>query len=158
MSARASRPRRAASATNGALALSVWVRLLKAHGLAMRQVRRLVPGGLTLPQFDVLVQLHRRADGMTPGALTRALLVTAGNVTGIVGRLVARDLAERQPVPEDRRTVRIRLTPRGRRLMRRAIPRHRRDVGALLSAVSPADLARLRELLGRLDRALEARP
>jgi DNA-binding MarR family transcriptional regulator len=104
------------------------------------------------------VQLHRRADGMTPGELTRALLVTAGNVTGIVGRLVAMDLAERQPVPEDRRTVRIRLTPRGRRLMRRAIPRHRRDLGALLSAVAPADLARLRELLGRLDRALEARP
>ena len=158
MSARASRPRRAASATNGALALSVWVRLLKAHGLALRQVRRLVPEGLTLPQFDVLVQLHRRADGMTPGELTRALLVTAGNVTGIVGRLVAMDLADRQPVPEDRRTVRIRLTPRGRRLMRRAIPRHRRDLGALLSTVSPADLARLRELLGRLDRALEARP
>ena len=149
--------RRAAS-DNGALALSVWVRLLKAHGLALRQVRRLVPGGLTLPQFDVLVQLDRRAGGMTPGELTRALLVTGGNVTGIVGRLVAMDLAERHPVPGDRRAVRVRLTPRGRRLMRRAIPRHRRDLAALLSGVSPADLARLRDLLGRFGRALEARP
>jgi DNA-binding MarR family transcriptional regulator len=149
---------RRAAAADDALAVSVWVRLLKAHGLLLRQVRRRVPEGLTLPQFDVLVQLHRSDEGMSPGELTRALLVTAGNVTGIVGRLVAMDLAERQPVPEDRRTVRIRLTPRGRRLMRRAIPRHRRDLGALLSAVAPADLARLRELLGRLDRALEARP
>ena len=158
MSRRAARPRRRSAEADGALALSVWVRLLKAHGLALRQVRRLVPEGLTLPQFDVLVQLDRRSGGMTPGELTRALLVTAGNVTGIVGRLVTMGLAERHPVPEDRRAVRVRLTPRGRRLMRRAIPRHRRDVAALLTGVSPADLARLRELLGRLDRALEARP
>ena len=149
--------RRAASA-DGALALSVWVRLLKAHGLVLRQVRRRVPEGLTLPQFDVLGQLHRHREGMTPGELTRALLVTAGNVTGIVSRLVAMDLAERQPVPGDRRAVRVRLTARGRRLMRRAIPRHRRDVAALLAGVSPADLGRLRGLLGRLGRALEAEP
>jgi DNA-binding MarR family transcriptional regulator len=149
---------RRAAAADGALALSVWVRLLKAHGLALRQVRRRVPEGLTLPQFDVLGQLHRRRQGMTPGELTRALLVTAGNVTGIVSRLVAMDLAERQPVPGDRRAVRVRLTARGRRLMRRAIPRHRRDVAALLAGVSPADLGRLRGLLGRLGRALEAEP
>jgi DNA-binding MarR family transcriptional regulator len=150
--------RRAAAAADDALALSVWVRLLKAHGLLLRQVRRRVPEGLTLPQFDVLVQLQRRDDGMTPGELTRALLVTAGNVTGIVRRLVAMDLAERHPVPEDRRAVRVRLTARGRRLMRRAITRHRRDVAALLAGVSPADLGRLRDLLGRLGRALELEP
>jgi len=158
MSTRAARPRRAAAAVDGGLTLSVWVRLLKAHGLVLRQVRRRVPEGLTLPQFDVLVQLHRRDDGMTPGELTRALLVTAGNVTGIVSRLVAVDLARRQPVPEDGRTVLIRLTPRGRRLMRRAIPRHRRDVATLFSGVSPADLGRLRDLLGRLNRTLEREP
>jgi DNA-binding MarR family transcriptional regulator len=132
------------------------VRLLKAHGLALRQARQRVPGGLTLPQFDVLAQLHRRAEGMTPGELTRALLVTGGNVTGIVSRLVAMGLAERRPVPEDRRAVRVRLTAGGRRLMRRAIPRHGRAVASLLSGVSPADLGRLRELLGRLGRVLEA--
>ena len=149
---------RRAAAADGALALSVWVRLLKAHGLALRQVRRRVPEGLTLPQFDVLGQLHRRREGMTPGELTRALLVTAGNVTGVVGRLVAVGLVERHPVPEDRRAVRVRLTPRGRRLMRRAIPRHRRDVATLLAGVSPADLGRLRDLLGHLGRTLEREP
>ena len=149
---------RRAAAADDALAVSVWVRLLKAHGLVLRQVRRRVPEGLTLPQFDVLVQLHRSDEGMSPGELTRALLVTAGNVTGIVGRLVAMDLAERRPVPEDRRAVRVRLTARGRRLMRRAIPRHRRDVAALFAGVSPADLGRLRGLLGRLGRTLELPP
>jgi DNA-binding MarR family transcriptional regulator len=137
------------------LALSVWVRLLKVHALLMREVRRRVPEDLTLPQFDVLVQLARREAGMTPGELTRELLVTAGNVTGIVERLAGVGLVERRPVPEDRRAVRVRLTTRGRRLMRRAIPRHRRDVDALLEGVPTQDLASLRDLLGTVSRALE---
>ncbi|HJS59832.1 MAG TPA: MarR family transcriptional regulator [Vicinamibacteria bacterium] len=145
-------------AEDGQLAVSVWVRLLKAHGLLLRELRRRVPPELTLPQFDVLAQLHRRPQGMTPGQLTRELLVTAGNVTGIVARLEALDLVERQPVPEDRRAVRLRLTARGRRLMDRAIPRHRREVGALIGRVAAPRLESLRDLLGELSRSLEARP
>lgn len=139
----------------GQLALSVWVRLLKAHGLMLREVRRRVPVSLTLPQFDVLAQLHRREEGMTPGELTRELLVTAGNVTGIVDRLVRLALAERRPVPDDRRAVRVRLTARGQKLMRRIIPRHRRDVAFLLARVPADELARLRDLLGNLARSIE---
>lgn len=145
-------------AKDGQLAVSVWVRLLKAHGLLLRELRRRVPPSPTLPQFDVLAQLHRRPQGMTPGQLTRELLVTAGNVTGIVARLEALDLVERRPVPEDRRAVRLRLTARGRRLMDRAIPRHRREVGALLGRVAAPRLESLRDLLGELSRSLEARP
>ena len=92
---------------------------------------------------------------MTPGELTRELLVTAGNVTGIVERLVRLGLAERRPVPHDRRAVRVRLTARGRQLMRRIIPRHRRDVAVLLSRVPAGDLARLRDLLGNIARLIE---
>ena len=139
---------------DGQLAVSVWIRLLKAHGLMLREVRRRVPVDLTLPQFDVLAQLHRREEGMTPGELTRELLVTAGNVTGIVDRLVRLGLAERRPVPHDRRAVRVRLTARGQKLMRRIIPRHRRDVGVLLGRVPAQDLTRLRDLLGSLARSL----
>jgi len=139
------------------LALSVWVRLLKVHGLMVPELRRRLPDGLTLPQFDVLVQLSRRTQGMTPGELTKALLVTAGNVTGVVDRLVRLRLAERRPVPEDRRAVRVRLSPRGRAVMRRAIPRHRRDVSTLMGLVPTAQLRQLRNLLGALNAALEAR-
>jgi DNA-binding MarR family transcriptional regulator len=133
------------------------VRLLKAHGLLLREVRRRVPEDLTLPQFDILAQLYRCEAGMTPGELTRELLVTAGNVTGIVERVVRLGLAERRPVPEDRRTVRIHLTPRGRQLMQRAIPKHRRDIESMVARVPASDLRRLRGLLGRLGRSLEAR-
>src|SRR4029079_699763 len=106
---------------------------------------------------------------MTSRELTRELLVTAGNVTGLVDRLAALGLGERRPVPEDGRAVRGGLTERarggvpwgsalgerGRRWPRRAVPRHRRDVESLLSPLPPRDLARLRRLLGRLRRSLE---
>jgi DNA-binding MarR family transcriptional regulator len=151
-------PRRPASRGAAAgLALSVWLRLLKVHGLLLREVRRVVPAALTLPQFDVLAQLHCRPEGMSPGELTRALLVTAGNVTGVVERLTRLGLALRQPVPTDRRTVRVRLTRRGRLLMERAIPRHARDLDRLLSGVPAGELAALQERLGALARRLEAR-
>lgn len=138
--------------------LSTWVRLLKAHALLLRQVRRFVPEHLTLPQFDVLAQLHRHPGGTTPGTLTRELLVTAGNVTGMVDRLVNMGLAERHPMPHDRRAVRVRLSAKGRQVMRRAIPRHRRDVEALLACFPQRDLIRLRKLLGGLIQALESGP
>ena len=92
---------------------------------------------------------------MTAGELTRALLVTAGNVTGLVNRLARMGLVERRRVPEDRRAVRIVLTARARALVRRAIPRHRRDVESLLGGLAPRDLVRLRALLGRLTESLE---
>jgi DNA-binding MarR family transcriptional regulator len=151
---RTARPTRRASVGDSSLPLAVWVRLLKAHGLILRELRRRVPEDLTLPQFDVLAQLHRDPEGMTSGELTRALLVTAGNVSGIVGRLAGLGLVERRPVPGDRRTARIRLTTRGRELMRRALPRHRGDVGGLMSAMPAEDLVQLRELLGRLNDSL----
>lgn len=150
---RAALPRRRAN-VDTALPLAAWVRLLKAHGLILRELRRRVPEGLTLPQFDVLAQLHREDDGMTSRELTQALLVTAGNVTGIVSRLSALGLVERRPVPGDRRTARIRLTARGRQVMERALPRHGREVAALMSALDERDLAQLRTLLGRLNDSL----
>jgi DNA-binding MarR family transcriptional regulator len=88
--------------------------------------------------------------------LTRVLLVTAGNVTGLVARLVKLGLVERHAVPHDRRVVRVRLSPKGRQVIQRAIPPHRRDVEALLSCFPRRDLFRLRELLGRLNRVLES--
>jgi DNA-binding MarR family transcriptional regulator len=151
----APRVNRRALPPDPALALSVWVRLLKAHGLVLREVRRLVPAGLTLPQFDVLAQLDRRPDGMTPKELTRELLVTAGNVTGIVERLVQRGLVSREPVPHDRRTVRIKLTPEGRRRNEMVLPAHRRDLARVLARVPPSVLTALREDLGSFLQALE---
>jgi len=74
-------------------AAALWIRLVKCSGLILQRVRRLpARSGLTLAQFDVLAQLLRRPGGMTSGELSRALLVTQGNVTGLVARLARRRL------------------------------------------------------------------
>jgi DNA-binding MarR family transcriptional regulator len=138
------------------LALSVWVRLLRVHGLVQRRLRALWPSDLTLPQFDVLAQLDRHPGGLLPSELTQALLVTAGNVTGIVHRLEARGLVERLRVPHDRRAVRVRLTPRGRLRVAAALPEHARALERVMGGTPTADLDELRERLGALARNLEA--
>lgn len=138
------------------LGLSVWVRLMKAHHLLLREARRSLGSDLTLPQFDVMAHLSREPRGLTSVQLSRRLLVSAGNLTGIVGRLQREGLVSRGAHETDGRATRIRLTAAGQRRMARLVPRHARDIEALLAPVPRGDLEALRELLGRLAGSLES--
>ncbi|WP_067182868.1 MarR family winged helix-turn-helix transcriptional regulator [Microtetraspora niveoalba] len=66
-------------------------------------------------EFDVLTALRRsgRPYELSPGALLRATLVTSGTMTNRIDRLTASGLVTRNPDPEDRRGVLVRLTPEG---------------------------------------------
>ena len=139
------------------IAVSAWLRLLKVQALLERQVRRELGNGFTLPQFDVLNQLERRPDGMTFVELSRALLVTAGNLTGIVDRLEREGLVRRTPHPDDRRAVRLLLTRRGARAVAATVPAHHREITRLMATLPARELRTLRGLLGRLRDGLEAR-
>jgi DNA-binding MarR family transcriptional regulator len=132
------------------LAVSTWLRLLHGYALIERELRRAVAEHCTFPQFDVLNQLERERDGLTFVELSRRLLVTAGNLTGIVDRLHAEGLVRRAVHPADRRAFRLTLTPKGRRLVRRAQGRHHRALTALLARVPDRELRVLRRLLDRL--------
>jgi DNA-binding MarR family transcriptional regulator len=132
------------------LAVSIWLRLLHGYALIERELRHAVAEHCTFPQFDVLNQLERERDGLTFVELSRRLLVTAGNLTGIVDRLHAEGLVRRAVHPADRRAFRLTLTPKGRRLVRRAQGRHHRALTALLAGVPDRDLRVLRRLLDRL--------
>ena len=72
-------------------ALRLWLRLLTCTQLVEKQVR----GGLrekfetTLPRFDLMAQLERAREGMKMNELSRRLMVTGGNITGITDQLVA---------------------------------------------------------------------
>jgi DNA-binding MarR family transcriptional regulator len=136
------------------LGLSVWLRLMKAHNLILREARRSVGSRLTLPQFDVMAQLARRPEGMTFVELSRHLLVSAGNLTGIVDRLERERLVTREAHESDRRATRIRLTAAGRRRIAAVLPRHARDIESLFSGMPRGDVQRLRALLGRLTHTL----
>jgi len=146
---------RRADAPGRSVGLSVWVRLIKAYNLILREARRSIGTRLTLPQFDVMAQLARRPDGMTSVELSRHLLVSAGNLTGIVDRLEREGWVAREAHESDRRATRIRLTAAGRRRIASVLPRHARDIESLFRAIPRHEVEQLRELLGRLTAALD---
>ena len=145
------------SSPSDKLGLSVWIRLMKARNLMMRQARRSLGPELTLPQFDVLVQISRRPDGISFVELSRSLLVSPGNLTGIVRRLEREGLVARAAHESDRRAARLTLTGSGRRRLARLLPRHARDIELAFHGLPRAELVRLRDLLGTLTAALEPR-
>ena len=99
------------------LRLRLWLQMLKAtrHIEAELRERLRLEHGTTLPRFDVMAALERRPDGLKMSELSRRLMVSNGNVTGIVDRLVEDGLVVRVEVEGDRRATRVRLTNEGRR-------------------------------------------
>jgi DNA-binding MarR family transcriptional regulator len=95
--------------------LRLWIRLLRTARAIESELReRLrVEFATTLPQFDVMAALARKSSGMTMTELSRFLMVSKGNVTGIIERLVADKLVLRRAPVEDRRAIIVRLTPKG---------------------------------------------
>ena len=139
-------------------AVRLHLRLATCRNLLMRGARQSVERwGLTLPQFDVLAELSRaKAEGFTFVELSRLLLVTSGNLTGIVDRLEAEGLVRREMDHRDRRLVRIVLTKKGRRLAQEIMPLHAQDIHALLAFMAPDQLTALTELLNRVRDGLRA--
>lgn len=95
--------------------LRLWIRLLRSSRAIEAELRERLRlrFGVTLPQFDVMAALYRRDAGMTMTELSRLLLVSNGNVTGIIDRLVSDKLVARNPLAGDRRAFIVKLTPKG---------------------------------------------
>lgn len=139
-------------------ATALWIRLAKCSGLVLREVRSFQQkSALTLPQFDVMAQLLRHPQGMTTGGLSKALLVTAGNVTGITARLKSRGLISVRALPGDRRVKVHRLTASGRRLAAAQVKRHEKFLDEVFAGLSGKDKAALQRPLDRLRSVLEGR-
>ena len=141
------------------LDLRVWFRLLTCATLIERSVRQGLREefGITLPKFDLLSQLDRADEGLTMGELSRRLMVTNGNVTGLIDRLVTEGLVARQPSPHDRRAQVVRLTPAGKQAFDNMIPKHQDFIAERFQGISRAELAELHRLLGKLKTSFEAR-
>lgn len=138
------------------IALSVWIRMLKAHNLVFRQARTAMAPYCTMAQFDVIAQLSREKDGTTPAELSRRLLVTAGNLTGLLDRIEKAGLVKRRPDPQDRRVTRVHLTNKGRELAKKVIPIHAKDIQEIISGLNMNELKHLRQLLEKLIDSFEA--
>jgi DNA-binding MarR family transcriptional regulator len=109
---------------------------------------------LTRGEGDVLFTLRRAGSPyrLPPSRLSQSLLVAPGTMTNRLDRLEARGLIKRIPNPQDRRSLDIELTPKGRRLVDEAVTRHVDNEARMLAGLG----AREREQLDRLNRKLLA--
>jgi DNA-binding MarR family transcriptional regulator len=134
-------------------ALAVWVRFLEAHSAISRELEAdLAVHGLTLSDYDVLVQLHGGPpEGLRPVELSRAVLLTRSGVTRLVAGLERAALVERHECEEDRRGSYVRLTGDGRDVLKRASRSHLARVSELFTdRFEGQELAEFGDLLDRL--------
>ncbi len=134
------------------VALKLWLRLLGCSNQIEAEVRRRLRArhGITLSRFDYLAQLHRHPEGLRMNALSRLLMVTGGNVTGLTDELEKEGLVTRSPIAGDRRAILVQLTAAGRATFERIAAEHESWVTELVSGLGGADQRELVELLGRL--------
>ncbi len=138
------------------LEIRVWLRLLTCTNMIEQRIRQNLREefGITLPRFDLLAQLQRAPDGLTMGELSRRLMVTNGNVTGLIERLVGEGLVERRSAPGDRRAQVVRLTAAGEQALVGMLPVHHGWVETMLAGLGRDDMATLLALLARLKQSL----
>ena len=140
-------------------ALRLWLRLLACTNTIERTLRAAFRRDFasTLPRFDLMSQLARQPEGMRMGELSKRLMVTSGNITGITDQLVAEALVTREAPADDRRAYIVRLTLAGQAAFERMAEAHAAWVVDVLSGMSPQDRKQLQTLLGKLKSSIEDR-
>lgn len=123
--------------------LKLWVRMLasstRVSQILNKRMREHTP--LTLAKFDVLVAIDRAPGGViTMSELSRMLLVSNANTTGMVGRLMKDGLVEKWALPTDRRVYSVSMTSEGRRVLKNAIAVHKGWVDELLGGIGEENL------------------
>jgi DNA-binding MarR family transcriptional regulator len=125
--------------------LRLWIRLLRATRLVEGETRERFKTlfNVTLPRFDVMAALYRKPDGMLMSEISRFLLISNGNVTGIVDRLVSDGFVVRAQRDGDRRTSFVRLTSKGRAAFTDMSAAHESWIDGLLGGITGREAEQL---------------
>ncbi|PJJ21877.1 DNA-binding transcriptional regulator, MarR family [Janthinobacterium sp. OK676] len=136
--------------------LKLWLRMLSCTVKIENEVRTRLRAtfGITLPRFDLMAQLERFPDGLRMGELSKRMMVTGGNITGITDQLEQEKLVVRVVDPKDRRSYSVKLTPAGRRAFDEMARVHEGWIAELLHGVTPDDKTQLIDLLSHMKQQL----
>ena len=127
-----------------------WLQLVRAYNYMEARISAdLRRADLTLARFHVLVALAKHGP-MSQQTLADHLLVTKGNVVGLIDKLSARGFVERQSSATDRRVNVLRVTPAGRRIVERTLPRQMELIANLMQPLNQREAVSLKALLTRL--------
>jgi len=139
------------STRNTKRSIVAWQRLTRVYQqIARREREVLLAFHLTTAQFDVLSHVWR-APGMSQQALAQRLLVTKGNICGLIDRLEISGLVERRPAPQDRRSHHLYLTETGALTFQQAAPALEQELEHLFRGLSEDDLHSLSGVFNRLE-------
>jgi DNA-binding MarR family transcriptional regulator len=132
--------------------LRLWLRLLTCSTLIEGEVRRRLRErfDVTLPRFDLMAQLDKVPDGMTLSDLSKRMMVSNGNLTGLVDRLVASGHLDRRVSETDRRAQMVRLTTAGRAEFRAMAAEHEAWIADLFGDLNPREQKDLMRLLRKI--------
>lgn len=133
-------------------ALRLWLRLLTCANLIETDIRSRLRQEFdcTLPRFDLLAQLDRHPEGLKMGELSKRMMVTGGNVTGITDQLEKEGWVTRETVVNDRRAFLIKLTPRGKKAFSNMARAHEEWIEQRLGRLPEDQQQQLYALLGDL--------
>lgn len=133
-------------------AIKLWLRLLTCTNLITSEIRSRLRQEFdtTLPRFDLLAQLERHPEGLRMGQLSKRLMVTGGNITGITDQLEREGLVSRVVDPGDRRSFMVKLTPKGHHSFAQMARVHEGWVIDFFAGLSPAERDSLYKLLTKL--------
>ncbi len=131
--------------------LRLWLRLLTCTTMIEGEVRRRLRErfDVTLPRFDLMAQLDKAADGMSLSDLSKRMMVSNGNLTGLVERLVASGHLDRRTSVSDRRAQVISLTVVGREEFRAMAAEHEDWIADLFGDLSRREQEELMRLLAK---------
>ncbi|HHK9388588.1 TPA: MarR family winged helix-turn-helix transcriptional regulator [Escherichia coli] len=138
------------SPEGGTRDVKLWLRLLSSVNLIENVLRQRMREqfGSTLPRFDMLAQLNRFPDGIKMGELSRLMLVTGGNITGLADSLEKEGMAARVYDPSDRRSCRIKLTAAGKHQFDLMATAHQQWLNELMGNLPGKEKDQLYTLLG----------
>ncbi|MCZ8513920.1 MarR family transcriptional regulator [Paenibacillus filicis] len=125
---------------------SQWV---SAH--AFRDIRL---SGLNPTEYGVLELLYHKG----PHPLQQIgdkILMTSGNITYVVDKLASKELVVRTPSRDDRRVSFAEITPKGRKLIEEAFPRHQAVLENAVQGLTPEERQQAIRLLKKLGMAAQ---
>ena len=140
-------------------AVRLWLRLLASTQMIEQELRTMLRDRFnsTMPRFNILAALHRVPDGLTTGELSRWLMVTKGNVTGVAERLSEDGYIKRLPTPTDRRSFVVILTAKGKKEYQRMEQEYEALLREVFADVSLDESDLMTGVLAKLKEAVEER-
>jgi DNA-binding MarR family transcriptional regulator len=140
--------------TPGEERIGTWLHTVRTVALLEREIAAtLATHDLSLAQFDVLATL-RFNEELTQQELAARLLVTKGNICGLLNRLEDAGWVGRHADPLDSRVNRLRLTVAGRKKVDRVIPEHNETVLKLFESLTANEVRQMRGLFTKLEEGL----